>query len=187
MCIKPIPMSFAIGALLLASVLALVTPAAVSAATVTATTYTDRATGACATTGSGDCSLRETTIYANAHPGTTILIEPGTYFLSIPPNGSDDATTGDLNLTNDTTMTTPNGTLAVIDGGGQDRILNTGNGMTATTVTLYNLTFRREQQRRRAPEWRLPDAGELHRDGEPGSIGWRNLWWRHAHQQRGEQ
>lgn len=39
-------------------------------------------------------------------------------------------------------MTTPNGTLAVIDGGGQDRILSTGNGMTATTVTLYNLTFR---------------------------------------------
>jgi len=54
----------------------------VRAATVVANNFTDRANGACATTGVGDCTLRETVIYADYNPGTTIQLLAGTYNLT---------------------------------------------------------------------------------------------------------
>ncbi len=53
----------------------------------------------------GNLSLRQAVIYANSDPGSTIRLSHGvTYTLSIPPSGNDDATTGDLNITADTTF-----------------------------------------------------------------------------------
>ncbi len=53
----------------------------------------------------GNLSLRQAVMYANADPGSTIRLSHGvTYTLSIPPSGNDDATTGDLNITVDTTF-----------------------------------------------------------------------------------
>ncbi len=63
--------------------------------------------GACSPSiGSYLCpSLRSAVIAANAHPGSIIQLSHGAiYTLTIPPSGSDDATTGDLNITADTTF-----------------------------------------------------------------------------------
>ncbi len=71
-------------------------------ATYVVTRADDPTPGACAV---GDCSLREAVIAANANPGSTIQLTNGTtYVLTIPASGNDDATTGDLNLTQDTTF-----------------------------------------------------------------------------------
>src|ERR1041385_5369148 len=54
-----------------------------------------------------DCSLREAVIAANATPGADTITLPnigGPFRLTIPHTGADDATTGDLNITGDTTI-----------------------------------------------------------------------------------
>jgi len=81
-------------------------------------------------------SLRSAVIAANANPGSTIRLSHGvTYTLSIAPSGNDDAATGDLNLTADTTFNFGNvlcmsNCAAIIQGGADwhDRILNIAVG-----------------------------------------------------------
>jgi hypothetical protein len=134
----------AITALLLASVLTLGSVTTVRAATVTATNFTDRANSACATSGMGDCTLREAVIFANANPGTTIQLLAGTYALTIGPSGSDDASTGDVNLTADMTITGAGASSTIIDASGmaptRDRVLSVANAITAiiSGVTIRN-------------------------------------------------
>ncbi len=70
-------------ALVAVSLVSFVSPAPVRAATVTATAFFDRADGQCATSGAGECTLREAVIYANAHSGTTIQLLTGKYLLTI--------------------------------------------------------------------------------------------------------
>ena len=54
-----------------------------------------------------DCSLRGAIIKANANPGSTVvLFADQIYTLTIVRAGTDDATTGDLNVTADMTITT---------------------------------------------------------------------------------
>ena len=128
---------------------------------------------ACAPTiGGYSCaSLRSAVIAANANPGSTIQLTHGvTYTLTIAPAGADDATTGDLNITADTTFNFGNvlclnNCAATLQGGAgwSDRILNiassahvdaflltlrngntTGNGggiLNAGTFTLTNSTI----------------------------------------------
>lgn len=86
--------------LVVGGLVSLFAPAPVRAATVTANVFFDRANGPCAATGTGECTLRETVIYANAHPGTTINLLAGTYTLTLgtPTFSPTDTTRGALIL-----------------------------------------------------------------------------------------
>ena len=67
----------------------------------------------------GPCTLREAIIRANALGGSsTITLPAGTYDLTIPPSGNDDATTGDLNVTAAITINGAGAATTIIDGGG---------------------------------------------------------------------
>lgn len=68
------------------------------------------ASGKCSDS-SGNCSLRGAVQAAEARGGAAniTLGSPGTYTLSIPPSGDDDASTGDLNLTTNVTFSPPPG------------------------------------------------------------------------------
>ncbi len=118
----------------------------VRAATVTVTSTLDvihDGTSGCAITGSGICSLRDGVIYANAHANTIIALPAGTYVLTIWSSGSNDATTGDLNLTNTTGSTTIFGAgsdTTIIDGNHIDRLFQLSPGVTANIsgITLRN-------------------------------------------------
>jgi hypothetical protein len=97
--------------IILVSGLSLAPRAAAPQGTATAFTYIVNGTtdvlGAC-TPGIGGyvCpSLRAAVIAANANPGSTIRLTHGAiYNLTIAPSGGDDATTGDLNFTANTTL-----------------------------------------------------------------------------------
>ena len=111
--------------------------------TVTATVFTDPPPGACATTGSGPCSLREAVLFANGIDDTTIILLAGTYLLTMGPVGLDDATTGDLNLTAPMTIRGAGAGTTIIDGAGmtptRDRIfLIDGAAVTISGVTIRN-------------------------------------------------
>ncbi len=82
--------------------------------TKTADTYDP---SGCAGTGTGSCSLRDAVVYANSHAGTAISVPAGLYKLTIPPSGSDDDTTGDLDLYKDMTINGAGAGVTTIDGG----------------------------------------------------------------------
>jgi CSLREA domain-containing protein len=117
--------------------MALVSPVAGAAATLTVTTTRDELVAH-----DGRCSLREA-IEVVESPGTrtdcgrasrgpnTIVLGSGRYVLSIPPAGADDNTSGDLNVDGATPLTiTGAGVRAtVIDAGGLgDRVLSVAGG-----------------------------------------------------------
>jgi len=106
--------------------------------------------GACSPSiGGYSCpSLRSAIIAANNNPGADIiqLTHGVTYTLTIAPSGADDATTGDLNITGDTTFNFGNticfsNCAATIRGGAgwNDRILNIASG---ARVDAFSLTIR---------------------------------------------
>lgn len=118
----------------------------VRAASVTTTVFSDPPPGACATSGTGNCSLREAIIYANAHPGTTIALGTGTYLLTIGATGDDDVTSGDINITalGTTTIAGAGPDRTIIDAtgfpaNGTDRVFAVGKG---ATVVLSGMTIR---------------------------------------------
>jgi hypothetical protein len=138
----------------LTAVLALVasaqaTPLAPQANTYIVSGTSDPTLGACSLTiGGYSCpSLRKAIIAANANPGSTIRLTHGTvYNLTITKNITDDATTGDLNITADTTFNFGNTICtsncgATIQGGPgwADRIMRIEDG---AHVSMYNVTFR---------------------------------------------
>src|SRR5579884_1978387 len=92
-----------------AGVVALLAPMAAAAATTvnvntTADTVPVNPAVSCLDS-SGNCSLRGAIIEADTQGGDfTINVPAGTYKLTIPPTGTDDSDTGDLNIT-DTTGT----------------------------------------------------------------------------------
>jgi CSLREA domain-containing protein len=83
-----------------------------------------------------DCSLREAVIAANSSPGhSTIVIPAGEYILSIPTTGEDAAADGDLDLTDDVTITGAGADTTSLDAGGQvtsDRAFHVLAGVDAT-------------------------------------------------------
>jgi len=97
----------------------------------------------------GDCSLREAILAANANPGLDYigLTIDATYGLSIPPNGINNANTGDLNITDDLNFYYPGmiclGGIcqATIKGvtGWLDRILSLENN---AEVHMFGLTIK---------------------------------------------
>ncbi len=124
-------------------------PAVAHASTIVVTTTSDDATS-----GDGQCSLRKAIASVDtpgspspdcAAPsavGNTIMLGPGAYTLSIKPSGSDDNSTGDLNIAPTVTGLTiegsPAGPTTVDATGLGDRILSIASG---ASVTLTGLTL----------------------------------------------
>lgn len=133
----------AVAMLLFASLLTLDSIITVGAATVTANIFTDPTPGACATSGTGNCSLRETVIFANAHPGTSIVLLAGIYRLTIGYTGAIDGTTGALDLTGTMTLMGAGQASTIIDASGMtpldDRALTVESGGNATLsgITIH--------------------------------------------------
>jgi CSLREA domain-containing protein len=124
--------------------LARVQSAGVSAATMTVDSTADAVDanlddGICAAS-TGACTLRAALQEANARSGPdTITVPPGIYTLTLP--GDDDqATVGDLDITDDVTIVGTGQTATFVDGGAIDRVFETWN--LTTTVTIAHLTIR---------------------------------------------
>lgn len=135
--------------LCIGGVFALLTPATVRAASVTATVFSDPVPGGCATAGTGNCSLREAVIFANSNPGTTIQLLAGTYTLTQgdpqapvtsgnPPPPTDYL--GTLRLLAPTTITGAGASNTTIDASGMtyhDTVIeNIAMGSTISGVTI---------------------------------------------------
>ncbi len=117
--------------------------ASAQAATITVSTTADEI-GA-----DGACSLREAVIAANsdsAGPGNdctagsgadTINVPGGVYKLAIAKTGTDDATSGDLNITQPVTLAGAGAASTQVDGGGIDRVF----AVAATGVRISGLSI----------------------------------------------
>ncbi|MBI3941851.1 MAG: SBBP repeat-containing protein [Chloroflexi bacterium] len=74
---------------------------------------------------SGDCTLRAAIMEANSVPGAdTITLPAGIYTLAIPGTGENAAATGDLDITDDLTLTGAGADSTFIDGSGLDRVVD---------------------------------------------------------------
>ncbi|MHB8646681.1 MAG: choice-of-anchor Q domain-containing protein [Thermomicrobiales bacterium] len=138
-------------ALVLGFVLPMLTVSVVRAATVTVTTTADMIHNpGCATDGvTSPCSLRDATIFANAHSGSTITLPAGIYTLTIPPDTNDDATTGDLNLSGSVTINGAGAATTIIQASatnsstGIDGVFLIGSfGPVTTNVMLNDVAIR---------------------------------------------
>lgn len=141
---------------LLAVVLLLAGRRSARAATFTVDrTDDDASVAAQACTGAvNDCSLRGAIIKANATAGAdTIDLPAGTYTLSIAGADEDAAATGDLDITDDLTITGAARATTIIDGGQKDRVFQTDpSGGGTITVTIQHVTVQNGQS---------PDAGPV--------------------------
>ncbi len=114
------------------------------AATITVNTTDDELNS------DGDCSLREALRAANTDAAVdaciagsgadTILLAAGIYTLSIPGTNEDTASTGDLDIADDLTLTGAGALTTVIDGNHIDRVIEVANSVTAhvSGVTIRN-------------------------------------------------
>jgi CSLREA domain-containing protein len=94
---------------------------AATAATFNVTKTADTADGAC----NVDCSLREAVIAANENLGRdTINIPAGTYRMSIPGAGEEEALTGDFDVTDDADIFGAGSDQTIIDGNFVDRVID---------------------------------------------------------------
>ena len=79
---------------------------------------------------SGNVTLRAAIQEANAHVGgDTIIVPAGTYVLSIAGAGEQAAASGDLDLTDDVTLTGAGAANVTISGGNQDRVFDVMSGI----------------------------------------------------------
>ena len=129
-------------AILAGVVLALQPALTARAATISVNTTTDEYNS------DGDCSLREAIVAANTDTAVdacpagsgadTIVVPAGTYILSLVPSGTDDATSGDLNITADLTLSGSGPNVTTIDANGIDRVVEILNGshVAISRVTL---------------------------------------------------
>ncbi len=89
-----------------------------------------------------DCSLRGAIITANGHAGADIITLPaGTYTLSVGGGTArceDAAAKGDLDITDDLTITGAGAATTIIDGGGIDRVFDVWAHFDASGVTIRN-------------------------------------------------
>jgi len=115
--------------------LVLLSSLAVSCAVIQATSFTVTNTD-----DGGSGSLRQAILDANASPGPdTINLPAGTYTLSIAGTGEDAAATGDLDITDNLTITGADQATTVIDGGGIDRVFHIHSGsVDISGVTIQN-------------------------------------------------
>jgi len=131
--------------------LVLALPAGAAVFTVNDTTDAPNSAPAVCDTGnhsthSPDCTLRGAVQAADAVGGSsTITVPAGTYALTIKPTGTDDVTSGDLNVTAAITIQGSGASGTIIDGGGSaatttDRVFNiAGTGaLTMSGVTVQH-------------------------------------------------
>jgi CSLREA domain-containing protein len=158
--------TFAVLALLVLALAVGPVPSA-RAATFTVTKTADTADGTC----NADCSLREGIIAANTTAGAdVILVPPGTYLLTINMAGQDDVSAeGDLDITDDVTLTGAGVSTTVVDGNGavlEDHVFQIKGPATATisgiTVRGGNATF--------AGAGTRDDGGGIHADDDPSDA-----------------
>ena len=102
--------------------------------------------GVCADS-AGNCTLRAAIMEANAVPGAAAITLPGgTYTLSIPLVGSgagfitdeNAAETGDLDITDDLTISGAGADTTIVDGGALDRVFHI---MAESTVSISGVTI----------------------------------------------
>lgn len=146
------------------------------AATLTVTTTSDE-------TAAGDqqCSLREaisavaapggaTDCGTAANAGNTIVLGPNTYSLSIQPSGTDNNSTGDLDVQSTTGLTIEGagmGTTVISAAGLKDRLLRVASG----DLTLQNLTLSDGHAPDGADGVSTAISGLPPTAGQPGSDG----------------
>jgi RHS repeat-associated protein len=90
----------------------------------------------------GPCTLRAAIQDADAIPGSTavtVVVPPGTYSLSVAPAGSNDVTTGDLNIDRSMTINGAGASTTIVDGSQLDRIFRVSSG---ANVSIAGLTVR---------------------------------------------
>jgi CSLREA domain-containing protein len=86
-----------------------------------------------------DCTLREAIQNANTDPGPDVISVPtGTYVLTVPGDGEQDALTGDLDITSDITIQGVG--LVTIDGNDHDHVFEILPGATLVTIAGVNIT-----------------------------------------------
>jgi hypothetical protein len=92
--------------------------------------------------GAGNCTLRAAIQETNALPGAdTITLPAGTYTLSIPGADEDAAATGDLDITDDLTLTGADRDTTIIDGGAIDRVIDSALDGQSITVTISDVSI----------------------------------------------
>lgn len=98
--------------------------------------------GTCETVpGNGVCTLRAAIMETNALPGAdTITLPAGFYALTLAGANENQAATGDLDITDDVTITGADAATTIIDGGALDRVLDIRPGATVqiSDVTIQN-------------------------------------------------
>ena len=148
----------------------LVPSTAWGAATIQVTTESDALSPT-----DGECSLREATLAANSDSASggvagecvagsgadTIELPAGSYTLSIAPVGSDDGTSGDLNLATDISLQGAGSGDTIIDANHIDRVMTVGTFGTDVTVAIDGVTI---------TGGRAPDGGALLDGGDGGGI-----------------
>jgi CSLREA domain-containing protein len=108
----------------------------VQAATLTVNVTSDVNDGACTV---DNCSLREAIIAANAAPGSTVEIPPGTYILSIAGTQEDAAATGDLDITANMTIQGVDPSTTIIDANQIDRVFDAfASNITISDIAIKN-------------------------------------------------
>ena len=129
------PAAGLIGLLAVALVLFLSQGQPAYAAGFTVTKTADTNDGTC----DADCSLREAIGAANALAGAdTSTLPAGTYTLSIAGAGEDANATGDLDITDDLTISGAAAASTIVDGAGLDRVFHI---IGSVTVEISGLTI----------------------------------------------
>ncbi len=114
-----------------------------AAGTVTVTTPMDT-DNACATTGTGACSLRDAVRYGNAHSGTSITVPAGQFILRDRDTSKGDELSGDLDIKTDMTISGAGAGQTTIDASGRDRVLEVYGaalGQPLPNVLIRGVTF----------------------------------------------
>lgn len=140
--------------LLFLAALALLPLIPAQAAVFTVSKTADTADGSC----DGDCSLREAVIAANARAGfDAILLEAGTYRLTLNGAGEDLGATGDLDISDELTIVGEGGTFIEGSAGWTDRVIDVLAGV---RLEIQDITIRQGRTSGQ-PGAGLRVAGEL--------------------------
>ena len=100
----------------------------------------DPGDGVCETAVAGQCTLRAAVMEANAFPGSdTIQVAAGNYLLTILGENEDLSATGDLDITEELTITGAGQATTIVDGNQADRIFHIlGAAVILSDMTITN-------------------------------------------------